>query len=297
MRAFDEWIRQGLSRVRNGRGPEGGEAYDNALTVRFFLSLRNRQVPNALLGVIQASRDRSGRAYPFAVTCELPKSAVRSNRLANLPLQAASFYSAAEQVVRDATEGTLSYHEVTDRVTEITPSFFSSPSPSAYDQFVRQQTVGNVLGTVFDDFEDGGKYRVFKNLLDIFLPQRKRDTPRLNYGIQFPLGEGEASPTKTACFWLDTSLHLLDHPDAECSFFWTSQRSTSTPSFFLLFLGSPRADAFFHLLSANGQTENICELGRMGRMNNTEAALSLPNEYGSLLEDDQLPLRDFLQRL
>jgi hypothetical protein len=32
-------------------------------------------------------------------------------------------------------------------------------------------------------------------------------------------------------------------------------------------------------------------------MNNTEAALSLPNEYGSLLEDDQLPLRDFLQRL
>jgi len=296
MRAFDEWIRQGLRRIRNGRGSRWDNAYDDAPTIRFFLSLRGRQVPSALLGVLRASRDRSGRAYPFAVTCELPKSALRTNQLAHLPLQAASFYSAAEHIVTDASDGTLPYGEVTDRVTEITPSFSPSPSSSTYDQFVRQQTIGHLLETVFGHFEDGGKYRLFRNLLDICLPQQKRDSPRLNYGLQFPLGEGSTPPTETACFWLDTTLHLLDHPDAEFSFFWSPQSTTSTSSF-LLFLGAPRADAFFHLLGSDGQNENICNLEHMGRENDTEVALSIPEEYGSLLENEKLSLRDFLRHL
>lgn len=297
MRAFDDWIRQGLRRGRNERS-SGWEEADDAPTIRFFLSLRGRQVPSALLGVLQASRDRSGRAYPFAVTCELPKSAIRADRLAGLPLQAASFYSAAEQVVMDATDGTLPYRDVTDRVTEIDTSFsFPSSSSSTYEQFVRQQTVGHLLETVFGHFENGGKYRLFKNLLDICIPQKKRDSPRLNYGLQFPLGEGKTPPTETACFWLDTSLHLLKHPDVECSFFWRPQTSGRTSSFLLLFLGPPRADAFFHLLGSDGQSENICDLENMGRENDAQAALSIPEEYGSLLENENLPLRDFFRHL
>lgn len=298
MRAFDEWIRNGLRRVRNERGTGWDEAYDSGSTVCFFLFPRGRRVPNALLGVLKPSRDRNGRAYPFAVTCELPKSAVRTNQLAHLPLHAASFYSAAERVVTDAADGTLSYHEVGDRVAEIDASLSSpSSSPSSYDQFVRQQTTGSLLETVFGHFEDAGKYHLFKNLLDIFLPQRKRDAPRLNYGLQFPLGQGDASPTKTACFWLDTSLRLLDHPNAECSYFWTPESPSSASSFLLFFLGYAQADALLHLLGTDGQTEDIFELESRGRENDAGVAVSLPNEYGSLLEDEQLSLRDFLQGL
>lgn len=297
MRAFDKWIRKGLRWARKGRDPAWEEAYDSAPTTRFLLSLRDRQAPNVLLGVLQASRDRNGRAYPFAVTCEIPKHSVRDH-WAHLPLQADSFYSTAEQVVQEATDGILSYKEVADRVAEIDPSFPNPPSsPRSYNQFVRQQTMGSLLETVFGHFENGRKYRLFKNLLDIVRPQRERPTPRLNYGLQFPLGEGGAAPTKTACFWLDTSLHLLDHPDAECSFFWTPQFSDVSSSFLLLFLGPPQADAFFSLLGSDGESENICDLAHMGRENDAQAALSIPDEYGSLLEDEHLSLQNFLQRL
>lgn len=298
MRAFDEWLRKGLRRTRTGRNPAWEETYDNAPTTRFFLFPRGRRVPNALLGVLRASRDRKGRAYPFAVTCELPKSTVQTKQLAYLPLQAESFYAAAEEVVQAATDGTLSHHEVTDRVAGLDPSFsIPSSPPQTYDQFVREQTVGHLLETVFGHFEDGGKYRLFKNLLDIFLPQRKRDAPRLNYGLQFPLGAGTASPTKTACFWLDTSLHLLDHPDAACSFFWTPHAPDARASFLLLFVGPSKADAFFHLLGSDGQNEKICRLEHMGSEDDAQVALSIPDEYGSLLEDEQRPLQEFLQHL
>jgi hypothetical protein len=35
----------------------------------------------------------------------------------------------------------------------------------------------------------------------------------------------------------------------------------------------------------------------MGRENDAQAALSLPEEYGSLLEDEDLSLRNFLRHL
>ncbi|MFB6232277.1 MAG: type VI secretion system-associated protein TagF [Salinibacter sp.] len=298
MRAFDEWVHEGLRRVRERHDSAWEEALDDAPTTRFLFSARGRQAPNALLGVLRASRDRNGRTYPFAVTCELPKSAVRTDQLAHLPLQADSFYTAAEQVVQDATDGTLPYREVTDRVAEIAPSFTPQSSPPAeYSRFLEQQTVGSFLEALFGHFEDGRKYRLFENLLDILLPQRKRSTPRLNYGLQFPLRSGEASPTKTVCFWLDTSLHLLDHPDTECSFFWTPDSRNPASAFLLLFLGSPQADTFFQLLGSGGEIEKIYRLGRARGEKEAQAALSLPEEYGSLLEDRQLHLRAFLQRL
>lgn len=296
MRAFDKWIRKGLRRIRRGSASSWNDAYEHAPPVRFFLSSRDQKVPNVLLGVLRASHDRNERTYPFTVTCELPKSTVRTDQLAHLPSQATSFYTAAERVVTDAVGGSLSHHEVIDRVAEIDPSP-TPPSPSTYNQFVQEETVGGLLEAVFGDFEDGGKYRLFKNILDVLLPQRTRTAPRLNYGLQFPLGTGPLSPTKAACFWLDTSLRLLDCPGVECSFFWTPEPPDSMSSFLLLFLGSPQADGLFHLLRGDGETENIFALDRAGGEDDAEAALSIPDEYGSLLEDDQLPLRDFLRGL
>lgn len=298
MRTFDEWIRNGLYRARKHHRASWEETYDEAPTTRFFFSGRGRQAPNALLGVLRTSRDRNGRTYPFTVTCELPKSSVGADHLAYLPLQTNSFYRAAEQIVRDATDGTLPYHQVADQVADISAAFAPQPSPPpTYDRFVQNHTMGKFLETLFGHFEDDRKYRLLKNLLDIFLPQQTRATPRLNYGLQFPLGTDGDRLTKTTCFWLDTSLHLLDHPDAEWSFFWTPRSPDMVPSFLLLFLGAPRANAFFHLLASDESTEEICKLERMGNETGAQVALSLPEEYGPLLEDRQLPLWDFLQHL
>ena len=298
MRAFDEWIHDGLRRARKRHDSAWEEADDAPPPTRFLFSARDGQALNVLLGVLRASRDRNGRAYPFAVTCELPKSSVRVDQLANLPLQADAFYTEAEHIVHEATDENLPYREVTDRVEEVNPTFtLQSSPPTGYNQFLEQHTVGSFLEALFGHFEDGRKYRLFKNLFDIFLPQRKRDTPQLNYGLQFPLGDGEAPVAKTACFWLDTTLHLLDHSDTEYSFFWTSDPRDSASSFLLLFLGPPRAEALTHLSGSDGKNEEIYKLEHTGSENDAQAALSIPEKYGSLIENEQLCLRDFLQRL
>lgn len=297
MRTFDEWIRKGLHQTRKRLGSAWDEAYDTAPTTRFLFLGRGRQAPNALLGVLQPSRDRKGRTYPFTITSELPKATLRGAQSAYLPLQAEQFYTSAERIVQEAVDGSIPYREVTDRVAEIDPGLALNASPPMeYERFT-QQTLEAFLESLFDHFEDSRKYRLFNNLLDILLPQRDRPNPRLNYGLQFPLGDEGNPHTTTACFWLDVSRHLLDHPDADISFFWTSRAPTSNPTFLLLFLGAPRASAFFHRLTSENDTQEIFKLESMGSENGAQAALSIPEAYGSLLENRELHLQDFLQHL
>lgn len=300
MRTFDEWIRTGLHHLRQDRARAWEEAYDNAPTIRFLFSGRGQQAPNALLGVLRTSRDRTERMYPFTVTCELPKPSLSADHLAYLPLQADRFYTAAEQIVQEATEGTLPYPEVTDRVEQINPTLpLTSSPPAEYSRFIRQESTESFFETLFGRFGVPRKHELFKNLLDVFLPQRNRSTPRLNYGLQFPLGEDQNPLTKTACFWLDTCLRLLDHPNPELSFFWTPREiSDSVSAFLLLFVGSPpHAHAVFHRLTSDEASEDLFEVSPTGSENETEARPSLPEAYGSLLENEQRSLREVLQHL
>lgn len=300
MRSFDEWVRTGLRRIRqrHGRGWDAHGARKNAPMIRFLFSGRDHEASDALLGVLALSRDRSGRTFPFTVACELPPSALQGDPLAHLPLQAAPFFTAAEPIVQDATAGALSYQDLGERLDQIPSSFsLEASAPAEYTRFKREWTMNSLLERLFGDFEDGRKYQLLKNLLDIFLPQRDYTAPRLNYGIQFPLGTDEDLYSKIACFWLDTSLRLLDHPDAPFSFFWTPQPPTSVSPFFLLFVGSPRAHVIFHLLAAKGESDDLFRVETTGAENGTREASSLPDTYRSLVEDPALPLQDFLQQL
>lgn len=297
MRAFDEWVRNGLYQARNRSGVDWESHYDQAPVIHFLFSGRGQQAPNALLGVFRPSRDRTGRTYPFAVTCEVPKRSLQPRQLAYLPTQAHEFYDAADRIVREATDTEVPHSDVLDKVKSLEAAFSAPPAaPREHKRFLQEKTLGPFLKRIFGHFNDSGKYRLFDNLLKILLPQRKRSKFRLNYGIQFPLGQN--SPlTNTACFWLETSLRLVDYPPIEPTFFWTAQHPEGAPAFLLFFTGEPRPHYFFHLLAADHPNENICHLEFMGSQNNAEAALSIPEEYGTLLEDEQLCLWDFIRSL
>lgn len=295
MRAFDEWLRTGLHRVRQRRGRPWKQAFDDAPTIRFLFTERNREAPNALLGVLRPSRDRNGRTYPFCVTCELPTSSLHPDHLAYLPLQADPFYTTAEHIVQEATAGTLSYREVTDRVEQINPTLpLNSSAPTEYTRFTREQTLRSFLTSLPGLFEDHRTVRLFKNLLDVFLPLRDRPMPRLNYGLEFPLSEDLDLLSSVACFWLDGSFRLLDPPDTTCSFFWTPQVPDAASPFLLLFVGAPQAHAVFHRLTSEEASEDLFKVDHPERENE---APSLPKAYGSLLENEQRSLRDVLEQL
>lgn len=298
MRTFDEWVRKGLYQARQHSDGRWKTAYDRGATTHFLFCGRGQQAPNALLGVLRPSRDQTGRTYPFIVTCEVPKRHLSSRHLAYLPVQAGTFYAEANRIVRAATDGDIPYREVADQVEHIDTAFSIEPTaPRAYKRYLQQKTMGPFLEELFGHFSDSGKYRLFNNLLEILLPQRERSHPQLNYGLQFPLESDDDTLTHVACFWLEASLRLLGYPSVEPTFFWTDRDPPHAAPFLILFLGAPRPHAFFHLLASDEEHESVYPLARVGNQNNAEAALAIPEEYGPLLEDEQLRLWDFLRSL
>lgn len=298
MRAFDEWIRTGLH--RSPKHEDWEDAYDKAPPVRFLFSQSGRQTPNALLGTLQASRDHKGRTYPFAIMCEVSQSALSPPHylsLSHLPSRARSFYAEAEEVVQGATTGAISHRDVTDRVAQMDPSFSLDASPSsAHGRYAQEHGIGPFLDAVLGDAEKTEQHHLFGNLTNIFLPQRDRARPQLNYGIQYPLGGREDIYTHVTCFWLEVSLRLLDHPDAQISFFWTPCTPEAVSPFLLLFVGSPKPSAVFHAFTSDASNRDIFRLGP-AEDGGGQGAQSLPEQYESLLERGELSLREFLEHL
>jgi len=295
MRAFDEWIRKGLHRSQKHKGWEN--AYDKAPPVRFLFSQSGRQTPNALLGTLRASRDRKGRTYPFAIVCEVPPSGLPADHLSHLPSRAHRFYTEAEEIVQGATTGAISHSDVTDQVTQMDPSFSLDASPtSAYRRYAQGHGMEPFLNSVLGTAKNTEKYHLFGDLTNIVLPQRDRSRPQLNYGVLYPLGEREDIYTNVACFWLEVTLRLLGHPDAQISFFWTPCSPEVVSPFLLLFIGSPKSSAVFHAFTSDTSNEDIFRLGPAAD-GSGRGAPSLPDQYKSLLESGDLSLREFLERM
>lgn len=297
MRALDEWIRKGLHHARKSGRPDWEDHYDEAPARHFLLWGKGAKVPNLLLGVLAPSRDERGRTYPFVVACEIPKHAVSPQNYAYLPVQADSFFQEADCLVRQAAEGEVAYDEVIDRVQELGEEVIVQPrAPRPHKRYLQQQDLGQFLEQLFGHFEDSQKYQLFSSLLEALLPLRDRAQPRLDAGLQFPLLPDAEQRTSIVAFWFGTVLRLLDYPSVSPSLFWSSPGS-SAPDDLLLYVGTPGAQAFFDILAPVSDNGHICTLSQDGERTHAEAALSIPGQYGQLLEDERLRLWEFLRRL
>lgn len=294
LRAFDEWLQSGLFRARKRRA-ELDAAYDAAPAYRFIYQAPTDAPP--LIGVMQASRDRAGRMYPFTVAADVEPRASKGRQFPHLIDRARSFHDQAQTLVRTATSGDLAHPVITERVQAMTPALQDGVAPSpGYDRYLHDQTIRTWTEALFGHFGDGRKYRLFSNLLDVIHPLKGRDTLRVTYGLQFPLGAGGTDRTHQAVFWTDLCLRLLDVPGAAPSAFWTAGRQEADASSALfLFLSPPSPAAFFHLMAPDVKGDPVCDLVTMGDRSATDAALALPETYGKPLETESLPLREFLR--
>lgn len=298
MRAFDNWIRKGLHHARQNRAPDWEETYDEAPTHRFLFWGAGPNTPNVLLGALRPSRDEGGRGYPFMVTCEIPKQALSPHHVAYLPVQADAFYAEAGDLVRRATDGAVPYKEVPKQVRQMEVGISVQPTvPHDHKRYLQHETMGTFLESLFGHFEDNGKYRLFSNLFEALLPLRSHSASRLDYGMEFPLVEEEETLPNVTSFWMDTVLRVLDTPDASPSLFWTDPRSDAASARLRLYVGVPEPQSFLSILASDPSDDRVCVLSCSGARSNAEAALSIPEEYGRLLRNEQLRLWDFLRRL
>jgi len=297
MRALDQWIRKGLHHARSHRPTQWEAVYDAAPPRRFLLWRQGAQVPSVLLGVMAPSRDERDRTYPFIVTCEVPKHALRPQHSAYLPVRAETFYRDATALAQEATDGQIPHTDIVERVDQLDVELTVEPSvPHRHKRYLQQETMGPFLEGLFGHFEDSGKYRLFHALLQALLPLQGRPKPRLDYGLQFPLPSDGDVLSNVVSFWMGTVLRVLNFPSAAPSIFWTNGNAPASTADLLLYVGTPEARAFFDVLAPT-RVEAVCQLGQSRDETNAEAALGIPAEYGQLLEREQIRLWDFLRRL
>ncbi len=296
MRALDQWMRKGLHHARKRRTPEWEDVYDEASTKRFLICDGSSKVPNVLAGVITPSRDDRERTYPFMVTSEIPKHALSPRHLAYLPVQAESFLNAASPLVRRASRGEIPHQELSTKVDDIEAAVSVKPTvPHRHKRYLKQKRIGAFLETLFGDFESSEKYHLFSTLFKTLRPLRGR-RPSLDYGMRFPLPEKGEIRSNVVSFWIGVVFRVLDYPSVVPTLFWTDSDADTDSAELLFYLGVPEPESFYDILVPN-HDEGVCTLSQSDEQNPREAALSIPSEYGGILEDQHVSLWDFLRKL
>lgn len=291
MRAFDEWVQQGIVEARRQLGPGLDAAFEAAGAWCFFVEVPN--TPHALVGALRPSRDRSGRRYPFLVAVEVEKRQLDGRRIPSWPDRYDTFYRTAAALVDDAVDGRLASDALGPALQRLRAVYDRTPFPVDYEFRLRQATSRDLWARTWGDAEDGRKYVVVKNLTEALGRPSHGRSAKLTAALHFPLPQPPCG--LDVSFWLEACWRLLGTtPDAPACF-WSlaSDREAG-----LLVASAPLPPGVFvHLLAADRRDGAVRSLADADGQPAALAALALPARYGTLLEDDGVSLHTFLHRM
>jgi hypothetical protein len=168
--------------------------------------------------------------------------------------------------------------------------------PLDHKRYLQQKSLGPFLEELFGHFESSEKYQLFSTLLDVVPPLRDCSTPQLDCGLRFPISVSSETRPSVVAFWGEAVLRLLNYASVSVSLFWTDPAAQPEPPDLHLYVGAPRPRVFFDVL-APSHSDAGCVLGEARERTNAEAALSIPDTYGNLLENEDIRLWDFLRQL
>lgn len=300
--ALDEWVQRGIQRFAGSYREILRQASDRAAPVSFAFAPDHTDT--VLVGVMRPSQDQAGRFYPFILAHEEPR-AWYSPDAALLPVQARPFMEAAARFVEEAAQGTRPYRSLDEALPAVEQAAANGlrASSAEHDAYLRRTTLKAFVESIWGDFEHGGKYVLFKNLLDILATLRQMDRIRLTYGLVFPLGSG-ADAAHAASFWWALCQQLLPPGQAVApTCFWPAPTVEAADPRLTLFLNTPLPDAFSVLLAVDAadplrqDNDALCELERIEHGSASDAVLALPPNVGAMIESEDLTLSDVLNRM
>ncbi len=291
MRAMDDWLQQGM-RFASGRPVSGAERVTPPCS--FYFS--PRRMEQALVGVLQPSRDSVGRTYPLLVALEMDGARFDGRQLSQVPLRFNAFFEKALALTQEAAAGHLDRQALGKNTEGLRILIKGEESNAFYGRYLQQTTLASFWERLWGHPQDSRKYLLFKNLLDIVLPLRSGVPPGFPLVLRFPLCPDIATLDFDTSFWLGMTLRLLGYPDIAPTLFWTHPQEGGRAPFLLLALQPQGPKMFSYLVSDRAESDDLCVLETMGSGNAALAALSIPDRYGRLLEDDDLTLWDFLKR-
>ena len=297
--AFDQWLQQGLHHARGHLRSAWEESFRNAPPYYFLFSPENSE--GFLLGLLHPSHDRGERCFPFTVALRLDRRYPRE-LLPLAPIVFESFLASATRLASDAC--TMTLHEIA-AATEQLDAETSRDYRAILAPYLTRLTTTRV-GELRDRLWKGDEERVFlvfKNLLDVLVPLRGRNTARLALGLRFPISVEPTLASEDVSLWTDAALRVMSASVARPFLFWTAPRapgaapaSASVADFFL-FLRQPTARSVMHFLRPDLASDFICNVATDGVVDLSRARSVLPAAIASALAAGDMSLSQLLDVL
>lgn len=293
-RALDEWIRRGLGAVAPQHRASLEEATRGMEPMRFLFA--SEQDGAFLAGALAPSHDRVGRFYPFVVAAEQAAPSAEVGQLARLPVQQSEYLDRAVELAWTAASGELEPCDLPGMLPPLQAALLHSSEADGYEAYVQETTLKAFAERLWGHSDDGRKYLLLKNLLDVLLPFKSAPGMRLTFGLQFPLSAGSAA--HAAGFWWELCSRLVQPSPTRPACFWREGAPGQALMLSLtLFLQPPPARAFQALLRMDDGDEYVFDLERVGLEETAVSASDLPPRYGQMVESETLTLREMLQQV
>ena len=112
-----------------------------------------------------------------------------------------------------------------------------------------------------------------------------------------PLIEGDLL-TASVIFWLEVCTRLLAEPLLTPTLIWNTQAGYDglSPYLYVNFSRIP-ASGIIHILQIPMDLESLFRVDTLGSRRAEEIVLSIPEDYGRLIETEEISLRQFLEAL
>jgi type VI secretion system ImpM family protein len=295
--AFDQWLQQGLYQARQQLGRSWEESFRRSPPYHFLFSPENSE--GFLLGVLQPSRDRGDRCYPFTVALRLDRR-YPTELLPLAPIVFESFFAAASRFAIDADR--MSLHEIATATTRLDVC-----AEREYGELIRAQAayhretaVKSIKERLWK--EEGDRvFLAFRNLLDVLRPLRGRNATRLSLGLRFPIDATQAA--RDVSLWTEAAFRIVSATGARPFLFWTAPRAPEaalapTPAATLfLFLRQPTARSIMHFLRPDLASDFICAVDADGLQDISRARATLPSAFANALSAGEMSLAQLLDVL
>ena len=297
--AFDQWLQQGLHHARVQLRSAWEASFRTAPPYYFLFSPENSE--GFLLGLLQPSHDRGERCFPFTVALRLDRRYPRE-LLPLAPVVFETFLAGATRLASDASAMTL--HQIA-AATEQLDAATTCDYRAVVAPYLTRLTSTRV-GELRDRLWTGDEERVFltfRNLLDVLVPLRGRNTARLALGLRFPIAAEPVLATHDVSLWTEAALRVMSASGARPFLFWTAPRApgaapaSAAVADFFLFLRHPTARSVMHFLRPDLASDFICNVATDGVTELSRARSVLPAAFSSALAAGEMSLSQLLEVL
>ena len=287
--AFDRWLQQGLFHARAELRDEWPRAFREATPYHFVFFPESAE--SFLVGVLQPSRDRGEREYPFVVAQRVDRR-FPAALLPLAPVLFAPFLDAAARLIREATAGmsAAAIVEATERLPDAV-LHRAEAAVRAYAAHLTATRTAEVAEGLWGADGDARLARALRAMLDVLLPLRGRNAARLAPGLRFPLPPDIPGLHVVCSFWLDATALLTGASSPRPFLFWTPPGAAERAHLFV-FLREPSPRSVLQLLRPDRPADAIHPID--DGLADDAPARALPSPLAGALAPRDATLRQLL---